>query len=184
MSGERKKPGRAPNKADRDLFRRVMTDVRPLGDEGEPEPGSEPGPKAGRPKGSRPSVPRPRAPSLPQLAIGAAAGIDARTLTRLKRGRIPPEARLDLHGMTLDAAHAAISGFIERCAGRGLRCVIVITGKGRVGQDSGTIRSELAHWLNQDPTRARILAFAEARPQDGGAGARYILLRRKVRAKP
>ena len=58
MSGERKKPGRAPNKADRDLFRRVMTDVRPLGDEGEPgpEPGSEPGPKAGRPKGSRPSV--------------------------------------------------------------------------------------------------------------------------------
>ncbi len=172
MSGRPK----TPNKDDRALFERAMADVRRL-QPGAAVPGDPPPERAGPP----PPPPRLAAQALPRLETGAAAGVDARTVTRLKRGRIRPEARLDLHGMTLDEAHRAVSGFITRCAGQRLRCVIVITGKGKLGEASGTLRTELPRWLNLGPTRARILAFAEAQSRDGGAGACYVLLRRTER---
>ena len=171
MRGKRKKP----SEEDRDLFERAMADVRRI------EPGATAPAKA--PPKPAAANPRPRAPaeSLPPLTSGVAAGVDGRTVTRLKRGQIRPEGRLDLHGLALDQAHRAVSAFIERCAGQGLRCVIVITGKGKVGEVSGTIRTELPRWLNLPATRGRILAIAQAQPRDGGAGASYILLRRVER---
>ncbi len=167
---------RLPSAADRDLFERAMSDVRRLGP-GE-KSDAEPSPPPAKP--APPSPPRPPEMTLPQIEAGAAAGVDARTVTRLKRGQLRPEARIDLHGMTLDEAHRAVSGFIARSAGERLHCVIVITGKGRVGQTSGTLRTELPRWLNLSPTRSRILAFAVARPRDGGGGAYYVLLRRRA----
>ena len=151
-----------------------MADVRRL-DPGAAPPG---GPPPRSPDPPSPPPPSPSARDLPRLEAGGAAGIDARTATRLKRGLIRPEARLDLHGMTLDEAHRAVAGFIARCAAERLRCAIVITGKGRLGAESGTLRAELPRWLGLAATRARVLAFAEARPRDGGAGACYVLLRR------
>ncbi len=112
-------------------------------------------------------------------ARGAERADDARSAARLRRGRMRPEARLDLHGHTLDNALRALNGFIDRAAHEGMRCVLVITGKGPVGRAGGTIRSEFPRWLNRADLRPRILAFAEAQPRDGGAGAFYVLLRKR-----
>ena len=87
------------------------------------------------------------------------------------------DGRIDLHGMTQDAAHAALTGFIAHSHEAGRRCVLVITGKGRAG--GGVLRAQVPRWLNQGPLRERILGFSYARPQHGGDGALYVLIRRR-----
>ncbi len=168
---------REPSAADRALFEAAVGDVQRLapGDGAEPAADMPPKP-AKRPPPAPPPVP-PRA--SPALEPGGAAGVDGRAASRLRRGQTRPEARIDLHGHTLEQAHRALAGFIERAARDGRRCVLVITGKGGVGRTGGTIRSEFPRWLNQPRLRPRILAFAEAQPKDGGAGAFYVLLRKR-----
>ena len=175
MTTRRRPPGKTPSAAERDLFRRAMADATPL--DGAPldaTPGAQPPPE---PKKDPPAAAK-KPPPPPVLTDTAAPGLDGRTMTRLKRGQIRPEARLDLHGMTLDEGHRAVVSFVGESAGRGRRCVIVITGKGKVGQTSGTLRAEFPRWLNQGETRGRVLAFTPAQPKDGGPGAWYVLLRR------
>ncbi|TCZ75519.1 Smr/MutS family protein, partial [Lysobacter sp. N42] len=87
--------------------------------------------------------------------------------------------RIDLHGMTRQAAHGALANYIHRAADRGLRCIIVITGKGSAGGEAGVLRREVPHWLNQPDLRPRIVSFVQAQPRHGGAGALYVLLRRR-----
>ena len=134
-----------------------------------------------------PSEPRRTAPPKPPqpLTVGAAADMDRRTAKRLKRGELPIDGRLDLHGLTLDQAHAAVGGFLRKAQGHGARCVVVITGKGErpyhrdQESSSGKIRREMPHWLNQPALRPLVLAITEARNRDGGTGAFYVLLRRR-----
>ena len=169
--------GREASAADRALFEAAVGEVKPLSGNDDAPAGREvPAARRGAPSGN--SAVAPSRPS-PKLEPGEAAGVDARAVMRLRRGQMRPEARLDLHGHTLDQAHRAVAGFIDRAASGGMRCVLVITGKGRIGQAGGTIRSEFPRWLNQTGLRARILAFAEAQPRDGGAGAFYVLLRKR-----
>jgi DNA-nicking Smr family endonuclease len=94
---------------------------------------------------------------------------------------MPIEARIDLHGMTQSEAHRVLTGFITGQQAAGRRCVLVITGKGRGKQGAGILRESVPRWLNEGPLRERVLAFDYARPQDGGEGALYVLLRRKRR---
>ena len=103
--------------------------------------------------------------------------MDRRTAKRFKRGELGVDGRIDLHGLTLDQAHAALGGFIRREHGRGSRCVVVVTGKGR--ESEGKIRRETPHWLNQPTLRPLVLAVTEARTRDGGTGAFYVLLKRR-----
>ena len=116
--------------------------------------------------------------SAPPLAIDRFAGIDRANAERLKRGRHPVEARLDLHGMTQDEAHRALARFIAAARGSGKRCVLVITGRGAVG--GGVLRSAVPRWLAEPALRPHLLAIATAQPQDGGAGALYVMLRRST----
>ncbi len=116
---------------------------------------------------------------MPELRAGIAADLDARTMERLRRGRMRPEARLDLHGMTQDEAHEAVTGFIAASRSAGRRCVILITGRGRVAKGGGILREQTPRWLNLQPVRGNILGFAEAQPKHGGAGALYVLLKKK-----
>src|SRR5690606_28181951 len=127
--------------------------------------------------------------ALAEHAQGGAPGIDRRTQLRLKRGQLPIEARVDLHGLTREQAHAGLNTFLARQAALGRRCVLVITGKGRPDwqrpdwgsseRETGVIRRALPGWLADHPNKDRVLAFATAQPQDGGAGAWYVLLRRR-----
>jgi DNA-nicking Smr family endonuclease len=101
--------------------------------------------------------------------------LDRRSAQRLKRGQTAIEARLDLHGMTQAEAHRALLAFIARARGDGLRAVLVITGKG----GEGVLRASVPRWLAEPRVRAMILAIEEAQPRHGGAGAKYVLLRKK-----
>lgn len=103
--------------------------------------------------------------------------MDRRTARRLKRGELPVDGRIDLHSLTLEQAHGALTGFIRGAYGRGARCVVVVTGKGKSGE--GKIRRETPLWLNQAALRPLVLAVTEARTHDGGSGAFYVLLKRK-----
>jgi DNA-nicking Smr family endonuclease len=125
------------------------------------------------------AAPGPALHDLPPLTLDHFAGIDRATAERLKRGRLPIEARLDLHGMTQDEAHRALAGFIRASRAAGKRCVLVITGRGAVG--GGVLRSAVPRWLDEPGLRPQLLAIATAQPQDGGAGALYVMLRRSDR---
>ena len=110
--------------------------------------------------------------------------MDRRRRDKLRRGKIEPEARLDLHGMTSERAHAALVGFLVDAHARGLRLVLVITGKGRAGADTmvperhGILRHSLPHWLAAPPLVGRILEVTPAHARHGGSGAFYVYLRR------
>ncbi len=164
------------------LFRSAMADAKKLAgrDGAGPKtaarvpPAPRPGAAAGPPPRNGPAA----SARLPHLDTGVAAGLDARTMGRLRRGQIRPEARIDLHGMTRTEAHAALNVFMARVENTGRRCIIVITGKGRVSEGGGVLRNEVPGWLNAPAIRSSILGFAEAQPRDGGAGALYVLLKR------
>ena len=98
-------------------------------------------------------------------------------MERLKRGQLRIDAVVDLHGMTQAAAHRRIEHVVADAVAAGHRCLLVVTGKGPQG--GGILRQRLADWLNLPPTRPHVLAFSEARPEHGGSGAFYVLLRRR-----
>ena len=114
--------------------------------------------------------------SGPLPPLDRLAGVDRATAGRLKRGRRPVEAGLDLHGMTQAEAHRALAGFIAGSRAAGRRCVLVITGHGRLS--GGVLKSAVPRWLDEPDLRRAVLAIAPARPQHGGHGALYVLLRR------
>ncbi|MEK9745243.1 MAG: Smr/MutS family protein, partial [Candidatus Puniceispirillum sp.] len=99
------------------------------------------------------------------------------TKRRLFRGEVPINRRLDLHGLTAARAQTRLENFIQQAAHDGCRCVLVITGKG-----AGILQGHVPGWLKRPPLSSVVLALAEARPADGGAGAFYVLLRRRRKA--
>lgn len=122
-------------------------------------------------------------PDRPAPPARGTPGLDAATAKRLARGKREPEARLDLHGLTADRAHAALSRFIHDSAHAGLRCVLVVTGMGRSEdgrqRGDGVLRRETPRWLGVAPLNAMIVGVFQAHPRHGGAGALYVYLRRK-----
>lgn len=171
------------------VWRAVTRDVAPLPgkaveDEAEevsaaPDPAPSPPPQpipADWLERLRPAPPRPLA--KPDLVAGAPVGLDKRTGERLKKGEMEIDGRLDLHGMTQDAAHGALLSFITRAYDSGRRCLLVITGKGgRPGP--GVLKTQVPRWLNQAPLRERIIGFSWAQPKHGGEGALYVLIKRR-----
>jgi DNA-nicking Smr family endonuclease len=119
------------------------------------------------------SPPRPAAP------LDRFAGIDRATAERLKRGLRKIEARLDLHGMTQKEAHRALVEFLREADDAGRRCLLVITGRGLGVDGPGILQGSVPRWLAEGGLRQRILAIAPAQPRHGGAGALYVLLRRR-----
>jgi DNA-nicking Smr family endonuclease len=97
-------------------------------------------------------------------------------LRKLRRGAFAIQAEMDLHGLTAGQAADEVPLFLHEAQERGLRCVRIIHGKGRKVADKGPILKPLLnHWLQQ---RREVLAFSSARPEDGGTGAVYVLLRK------
>lgn len=104
---------------------------------------------------------------------------------KMVKGRLQPEARIDLHGMTLAEAHPELIRFILNAQDRGLRLVLVITGKGKVRDDTGPIpvrtgvlRHQVPAWLHQMPLGPVVQQVAPAHYRHGGEGAYYVYLRR------
>lgn len=113
------------------------------------------------------------------------APLDDRTKRRLVRGTMAIDERLDLHGMTQEAAHGALRHFLVRARDRGARVVLVITGKGKPGgsahaaHERGVLRRSVPHWLGDPTLRDVVVGFEEAHLAHGGAGAIYVRLRRR-----
>jgi DNA-nicking Smr family endonuclease len=110
---------------------------------------------------------------------GRRVDLPVESLRRLRRGLLPIDARLDLHGMGQDEARRQVGAFLRAMRARGERCVLLIHGKGEHSpQGLGVLRGEMAAWLSQGPASEHVAAFVTAREQDGGEGAVYVMLRR------
>lgn len=102
-----------------------------------------------------------------------AAPIRGHTEARLRRGRLDPEARIDLHGHSYDSAYRLLVAFLTRSISEGKRLVLVITGKG------GVLRNNLPLWLNGAELAGRVIGMREAHAKHGGGGAFYVALQRR-----
>jgi DNA-nicking Smr family endonuclease len=186
----------APAPDDGELWQRLTEAVKPLHPEtrkARPAPKPTAAAKPEIAKAAKPAAMKPPPavqPSLPVLRKRAIAGLDQRKADRLRRGELDIDARLDLHGMTQEAAHAALGNFMNRAAAQGHRCVLVITGKGAprprdeeaagfMPARSGVLRAAVPRWLAEPTLRPLIVAIHPAAPQHGGDGALYVLLKRK-----
>ena len=160
------------------LWQRAMRGVAPLPGRAPPVE-TAPTPDRRHPAGTKfagetPALPKKSAPAPP---LDRFAGVDRATAERLRRGQRDIEARLDLHGMTQAEAHRALQGFVMGSRTAGRRCVLVITGHGRMS--GGILKSAVPRWLHEPDLRRHVLAIAPARPQHGGSGALYLLLRKE-----
>jgi DNA-nicking Smr family endonuclease len=161
----------APGNRDRALWSETMRDVTPL-----------PGRRAGSSPPLQCAPDRAEAgpaPSQVDQPLDRFAGIDRANAERLKRGLHAIEARLDLHGMTQAEAHRELIGFVVASHEVGQRCVLIITGRGLGPDGPGVLKNAVPRWLEEAGLRRRILAVAGAQPRHGGAGALYLLLRRR-----
>lgn len=102
-------------------------------------------------------------------------GIGLDVVRKLRRGEWVPQDQIDLHGLRRDEAREALAEFLRRAVRRGVRCVRVIHGKGHGSPGKEPVlKGKVRSWLVQ---KEEVLAFVQARPTQGGAGAVMVLLR-------
>ena len=110
---------------------------------------------------------------------GLATGLDRRLLGRLRRGDYAVQGHVDLHGLTREEARERVEQFMHESRLKGHRCILIIHGRGLNSKDQIPVLKEAVRvWLVRGRLSRNVLAFATARPTDGGAGAVYVLLRR------
>ena len=111
---------------------------------------------------------------------GSVKGMSRKLMKTLKRGAFPVQDHTDLHGLTRKEAEIRVRDFLLQSSRRGLRCVLIVHGRGLNSQDNlAVLKGALPNWLTSGPARKIVLAFATAKPYDGGAGAVYVLLRKR-----
>jgi len=175
---------RALSEEERELWDTVAKHVKPLRKhrvaKAQAAPRAEPtaAVPAMRPASSQRPVAAAPSPRVAKPSVPPVAPLGKRERTKLSRGRSEIEARLDLHGMTQTRAHRALSGFLHRAHQDGLTFVLVITGKGRSGGETGVLRRQVPEWLSLPEFRAFVVGFETAHIGHGGEGALYVRIRR------
>jgi len=167
---------------DVELFKAAMAGVTPL-------KGQKPAkkPAVARAKAAGPLLVHDRALAALGMTKATAPQAFDRDLDRaLAKGKRQPDAKLDLHGMTLAAAERAVREFIGVSFEQDRRIVLIVTGKGLRLESGrvfgGRIRAEFAGWLERPENRVRVAGVRSAHPRHGGSGAFYVLLRRRSSA--
>lgn len=113
---------------------------------------------------------------VPEILNFERAGVQSNTLKKLRRGKLPIDNSIDLHGMTVEQARRYLLEFLAECEQHGARTVIIVHGKGYRSKDRvPVIKTMLNKWLRESQ---QVLAFHSALPKDGGTGAVYVLLRK------
>ncbi len=173
------------DKEEADMFRRAMRDVKPLHCDWVP-PRATP----------RKPIPRQRLRDEAEVLrdmlsdyydpadletgeelVYLKPGVQHSVLRKLRRGQYSVRRELDLHGMFVAEARAAVNEFLRECRKRNLSCVRIIHGKGYGShQKQPVLKIKLNHWLRQHD---HVLAFCSARSMDGGTGAVYALIRQR-----
>ncbi len=165
---------RPPSADEEALWRRVTATVRPLHD----------APAAPVPQARKPApVPKPVsvAPAPTPRKASPGTTLDGGWDRRLSRGLVKPERTLDLHGHSLATAYDRLERMLERAIGEGARVLLLVTGKppSDASGRRGRIRAAVGDWLAASRFAADIAAVRSAHPRHGGAGALYIILRRR-----
>ena len=141
--------------------------------------------KEGRPI----KVGAPKKAALKKSKSSGPSGINGATQDRLRRGLIEPDARIDLHGRTQQAAHRALFTWLVSAHKSGHRLVLVITGKGNPKNDEnapwmtsphGVLKQMVPRWLTEPELAALIANVRPAHAKHGGGGALYVYLRKKA----
>jgi DNA-nicking Smr family endonuclease len=113
---------------------------------------------------------------------GRVTCLDQALVAKLRRGEFAVQGHLDMHGMTREEAKGAVDQFLRSSRQGGKRCVLLVHGRGTHSKDQlPVLKDALRTWLATNRFGRHVLAFATARPVDGGAGAVYVLLRRAGR---
>lgn len=179
---------------DAELWARVARSAKPIA-KGRITPTVEPSKQRAKPK-TKEALPPPKlAPKPGAKPVPAARGetLNRQTARQLERGKLPVEARLDLHGMRQREAHAALRRFLKLAQGRGHRHVLVITGKGAASDatrpfyesdERGVLRQAAPHWLAAPDLAHVVLSYSEAPRRLGGEGALYVRLRKPRTPSP
>ncbi len=111
---------------------------------------------------------------------GHVVGLDLVIMARLRQGMFSPEGNVDLHGLNIQQAFQTLTEFIKNAWFRGMRCVIVVPGRGKNSPGGvAVLREKVRMWLTQYPFKRVVLAFCTALPRDGGPGSIYVLLRKE-----
>jgi len=146
-------------------------DMQPPQDRRPPEPPA-------MPDLSRPFLPPYIPPQSRPAPPTTGRSLDRSDRQKLASGKTEIEARLDLHGMIQSQAHALLQRFLLSCQMRGIRHVLVITGKGSAQGSDGVLRRMVPQWLATQPFSGMVSSHAPADRRHGGAGALYVRLRR------
>lgn len=189
--------GRKPRAEELELWNEVAKRVsrieHPKPAHFDPEPASKPDPrKKIGPQIEAPSISGGKAPLrddlAPSLTIALqsqSVAMDKKAFKQMQRGKIRPDARIDLHGLTLDRAHDKLNRFVMSSHSSGKRLLLVITGKGKHRDDGGPIpvrygvlRHQVPEWLRLPPLSSVVLQVTQAHVSHGGSGAYYVYLRR------
>lgn len=165
------------------LWEKVIATVRPL--HGETKPGAEiPAPAAEAPRAPlrpKPAPPAKSPPPPPKAQPGTT--LDGSWDRRLSRGLVQPDVTVDLHGHNLAGAYSLLDSRLEQSVAMGARLLLLITGKppsgDRIPVKRGAIRAAVGDWLAASRHAGQIAAVRGAHPRHGGAGALYIVLRRR-----
>lgn len=137
--------------------------------------------------GQNERTPKPQI-TTPKVQSSSPPVMDKKTFSKMRRGKLVPEGKIDLHGMTLDQAHPALTRFILTSQARGLRLVLVITGKGDrtdpydpMPRQRGVLKRQVPMWLKMAPLNLAVMDVNEAHLRHGGGGAYYVYLRKTSR---
>lgn len=176
------------------LWERLAATVEPLHGRRKPM-AAKPAPE---PPATMPKRPKERSPAPQQRPTAAPSpperrahppldrqGLDSSWDRKLTRGIAAPDFTLDLHGASLDAAHARLDHGLIQAKAMGARVVLLVTGKPRGGAAAdrgdrrGAIRAKILDWLAVGPHGSDIAAIRPAHRRHGGEGALYLVLRRR-----
>jgi DNA-nicking Smr family endonuclease len=175
---------------ERAAWARLANTVTPLDPAKMAEPAPPPAQTSSPPRGggagsgwARPSAPDTPTRSPPKGDGGN--GLDASWERKLRAATIDPDFTLDLHGLTLDGAHARLDSGLTQAKAMDARLVLLVTGRARPvdtadrGSKRGAIRAKVLDWLAAGPHGSDIAAIRHAHRRHGGEGALYIVLRRR-----
>lgn len=173
------KPDSTATSDDDALFREAAAGARPLAqDRAEPYRARRRPVPLEQPTGDEQDALADGGGEAPDFLDFMRPGVQRRLYDDLRRGLLPPEATLDLHGMRVADARLALQRFLAQSLEQRRRCVRIIHGKGYgSGNRAPVLKEKVNRWL---PQRSEVLAFCSAPRWDGGTGAAYVLLSRRL----
>ncbi len=115
-------------------------------------------------------------PLTSEYIEGRRSYVSPETLRKLREGHFSIQASLNLRGFFLEEARLLFEDFMESALRKGLSCVLIIHGRGLSSKGEPVLKKKVREWLERGPFRRFVLAYASARPCDGGLGATYVLL--------